>query len=338
MFQHAFSGIGNPFWHNDVQALKSLLNTPQPSGKLAHWGMALKIEHQSGKHNANADALSRRPLPESTDSIPKDRVVAQLSVGEEVIEPEPGEWGSCPPEDGCRIEATDWLPWDKSTSTQQEGCKMNSAGQCAIYPWGQCPLQGGRRWNTMGGSPSGSKESLFLEAHGGRFGAHLGDTKVYSELLRHYWWVGMWWDITQWTRVCVTCATRSVGRAVKPPTPIPVAGPFDRVGVDVIQFPHSHRGNQYAIVFVDYLTKWPGWRSFLSLTSLLLLSPIYLSKKWWADMGFHLRYSQIMGGHSCLDYCKRCSSYLGSRKPTPPLTIPKWKGWWKDLTEPSPPC
>ena len=158
MFQHAFSGIGNPFWHNDVQALKSLLNTPQPSGKLAHWGMALKIEHQSGKHNANADALSRRPLPESTDSIPEDRVVAQLSVGEEVIEPEPGEWGSCPPEDGCRIEATDWLPWDKSTSTQQEGCKMNSAGQCAIYPWGQCPLQGGRRWNTMGGSPSGSKK------------------------------------------------------------------------------------------------------------------------------------------------------------------------------------
>ena len=65
-------------------------------------------------------------------------------------------------------------------------------------------------------------------------------------------------DITQWTRGCVTCATRSVGRAVKPPlTPIPVAGPFDRVGVDVIQFPRSRRGNQYAIVFVDYLTKWP---------------------------------------------------------------------------------
>ena len=44
----------------------------------------------------------------------------------------------------------------------------------------------------------------------------------------------------------------------KPPlTPIPVAGPFDRVGVDVIQFPKSCSGNKYALVFVDYLTKWP---------------------------------------------------------------------------------
>ncbi len=39
--------------------------------------------------------------------------------------------------------------------------------------------------------------------------------------------------------------------------PIPVAGPFDRVGVDVIKFTMSASGNQYAVVFVDYLTKWP---------------------------------------------------------------------------------
>ena len=69
-------------------------------------------------------------------------------------------------------------------------------------------------------------------------------------------------DITRWTRGwtrgCIVCETRSVGRAVKPPlTPIPVAGPFDRIAVDVIQFPKTSRGNQYAVIFVDYLTKWP---------------------------------------------------------------------------------
>ncbi len=54
------------------------------------------------------------------------------------------------------------------------------------------------------------------------------------------------------------CATRRVGRPVKPPlTPIPVGGPFDSMGVDVIRFPKSYLGNQYAVVFVDYLTKWP---------------------------------------------------------------------------------
>lgn len=37
----------------------------------------------------------------------------------------------------------------------------------------------------------------------------------------------------------------------------PVSRPFDWVAVDVIQFPRSRRGNQYAVVFVYYLTKWP---------------------------------------------------------------------------------
>ena len=58
--------------YTDNEALKSLLNTPQPSGKLARWGMALQeldltIQHRSGKSNNNADALSRFPLPTSTD-------------------------------------------------------------------------------------------------------------------------------------------------------------------------------------------------------------------------------------------------------------------------------
>ena len=34
-------------------------------------------------------------------------------------------------------------------------------------------------------------------------------------------------------------------------------GPFDCVGVDVLQLPKTKRGNKYAIVFMDYLTKWP---------------------------------------------------------------------------------
>ena len=31
------------------------------------------------------------------------------------------------------------------------------------------------------------RERLFLEAHSGKFGAHLSDAKVYSEIQRHYW-------------------------------------------------------------------------------------------------------------------------------------------------------
>ena len=65
-------------------------------------------------------------------------------------------------------------------------------------------------------------------------------------------------DITRWTRGCLICDSHCTSRAVHSPLiPIAVAGPFDRIGVDVIQFPRSHLGNQYAVVCVDYLTKWP---------------------------------------------------------------------------------
>ena len=48
------------------------------------------------------------------------------------------------------------------------------------------------------------------------------------------------------------------GSPVRPPlTPIPVGGPFDRVGINVLQLPKTKRGNKYAVVFVDYLSKWP---------------------------------------------------------------------------------
>ena len=43
-------------------------------------------------------------------------------------------------------------------------------------------------------------------------------------------------EVTHFCRSCETCASCNVGRPIKPYlTPIPVAGPFDRVGVDMIK-------------------------------------------------------------------------------------------------------
>ena len=39
----------------------------------------LAIENRSGKHNGNADALSRYPLPDSTDDTQAERLVAALT-------------------------------------------------------------------------------------------------------------------------------------------------------------------------------------------------------------------------------------------------------------------
>ena len=77
-------------------------------------------------------------------------------------------------------------------------------------------------------------------------------------LSRHYWWPRMRKDVAQWCKSCLACATRHVGRVLKPLlTPIPVEGPFDRIGVDVVELPVSKKGHKYAAAFMDYLTKWP---------------------------------------------------------------------------------
>ena len=65
-------------------------------------------------------------------------------------------------------------------------------------------------------------------------------------------------NLAQWCRLCLLCATRSVGKPLQPPpAPIPVSGPFHRVGVDVLQLPKTSSGKRYVVVFMDYLTKWP---------------------------------------------------------------------------------
>ena len=68
---------------------------------------------------------------------------------------------------------------------------------------------------------------------------HFSAKKVYDRLRRHYWWKGMRADVYHFCRKCLVCA-----RAVRLPlVPIPVGAPFHRVGVDVLQFPVTHKGN-----------------------------------------------------------------------------------------------
>ena len=102
--------------------------------------------------------------------------------------------------------------------------------------------------------PESDRKDLFNEAHSGECGGHLREAKIHSQLSRHYRWPGMRHDSTKWCRACLVCATCSVGKSIKPSlTPIHVSGPFDRVGVDVLQLPKS----SHTLLFVDYLTKWP---------------------------------------------------------------------------------
>ena len=76
----------------DHEALKTLLNTPHPSGKLARWGLSLQeldlhIHYRPGPKNNNADALSRYPTGSPGDDCPD---VGQVSALEPDMAPAKG--------------------------------------------------------------------------------------------------------------------------------------------------------------------------------------------------------------------------------------------------------
>lgn len=158
--------------YTDHEALKSLLNTPQPSGKLARWGMAIQeldvtILHRSGKHNA---ALSRVPLPDtgSTDCVPFGVVAA-------IVEQEEG-LKDLQRKDPHLVEIIDMLEAGQLPSDERR------AKQLALTQ-SQYTLKDDVLYRVeMDGTlrvipPEGSREDLFKQAHGGVFGAHLREAK-----------------------------------------------------------------------------------------------------------------------------------------------------------------
>ena len=230
----------------------------------------LHIHHRSGKTNQAADALSRlRLLDQDSDKEP--------STGHPVVQAKDGE-GLV-----SQIEVENGVTTDSSFDILAE-CQDNDPELKLLKDYmltGQLPederkarelvlsksqfeIKDGVLYHLERDKtlrfvpPSDSQKELFDDVHNGIFGAHLRSAKIHSQLAQHYWWPTMRADIDRWAHACRVCASRNIGKPLHPSlAPLPVGGPLDRVGIDVVQLPTSRMGNKYAVVFIDYLTKWP---------------------------------------------------------------------------------
>ena len=99
-------------------------------------------------------------------------------------------------------------------------------------------------------------------AHDIPWSGHLGVTKTYDRVLRHFFWPGMKSDVAQYCRTCHTCQVTGKHNQVIPPAPlrpIPAMGePFERVIVDCVgPLPRTRSGNQYLLTMMCVATRYP---------------------------------------------------------------------------------
>ena len=133
----------------DHCALKSLLNTPHPSGKLARWGLALQeldldIQYRPGKLHTNADVLSRlpllldQPITEPNQEMPNPLVARVEAVNEEP-DPPTEEWQKLQRADSELHPTLTYLE-DGTLPSETKAAKRLVLTSQVFFPLGWCPL------------------------------------------------------------------------------------------------------------------------------------------------------------------------------------------------------
>ena len=101
-------------------------------------------------------------------------------------------------------------------------------------------------------------EPILFMLHNHPLGGHLGTDIVFNKVRDLYYWPQMYENIKEYIRACDVCQRRGRKRNPEPLQPIPVGGPFEKIGIDFVgSLPRTPRENKYIIVATDYFTKWP---------------------------------------------------------------------------------
>ena len=279
--------------YTDHSAVKAILGTPNLSGKHARWWTkvysngvnSLQIIHRSGKENVNADALSRNPLAQPAEDQLGPCQVAALTTQESLaevsdnlediqalfnLEPDvPTDLTSFSREqrkDSQLVEIIQFLTQDTLPSDESRARKV--ALQAPLFAVIQDTLYFLDKPDTTRTEaavprcvavPKHPQRQIMEECHGGSMGGHFSGIRLFSTLSRRWWWERMYTDALEFCRNCPQCAVVTGASRIQRPAlkPIPIDRVFQVIGMDIMELPKTTKGNQYVLVFQDFLSKFP---------------------------------------------------------------------------------
>jgi len=100
--------------------------------------------------------------------------------------------------------------------------------------------------------PELNKE-LLKEAHDSTIFTHHGSTKMYNDLKRHFWWIGMQRHIADYVARCLT--SQRVKTEHQKPLPIAV-WKWEHITMDfIVGLPRTNKHHDAIWVIIDRLTK-----------------------------------------------------------------------------------
>jgi transposase InsO family protein len=257
---------GKIFIRSDCKALEWMRNAKDVTGRLARWAMKLsafqieEIRYRPGKANANADSLSRNPLPEKTNNS------HELSTIETAV----NLW------ENTNI-LKDIKAKQQADKKLQHIIKHLQANPSPTFNDKRNPnalingllykiKNSNRHYNqrVLGNKhllviPKSMQHKLLQWAHDHPTAGHAGQQKTLFRLTTRVFWDTMRKDVYNYVAACQSCQQFKYNNA---PTSSPmqlhvVVEPWQTIGIDIMgPFPITRRKKRFLLVVVDYFTRW----------------------------------------------------------------------------------
>jgi hypothetical protein len=167
-------------------------------------------------------------------------------------------------DDDCRVMLK-WLqcgtvPEDQELRTWVEAHQDEYAVQQGVlYRIDTAKTRGMVTTRLLAVVPKSQRRQLMMTYHDSpAFGGHMNGVRTYARVRQHFWWPRMCSDILDYVAVCPTCAIRRPRTRPKSQiqSHVQASSPFEFVAMDLLAMPESKSGNKYALVLVDYYSRY----------------------------------------------------------------------------------